>query len=69
VVAHTFNPSIWKTGKQISEFKASLAYIEQQSRIASTTKRNPVLKNKTKCVWPHMPITPELEVGLMDLGS
>jgi hypothetical protein len=34
-------------GRQISEFEASLVYIVR-FRIARTTQRNPVLKDKTK---------------------
>jgi hypothetical protein len=34
-------------GRQISEFKASLAY-KVSSRTAKATQRNPVLKTKTK---------------------
>jgi hypothetical protein len=48
VVAYTFNPSTWETGRRISEFEVSLVY-RVSSRIAKATQRNPVLKNqKTK---------------------
>ena len=32
MVSHTFSPGIWKTGNQICEFKACLAYIESQKQ-------------------------------------
>jgi hypothetical protein len=46
VVVHAFNPSPCR-GRQISEFEASLVY-KVSSRIARTTQRNPVSKNKNK---------------------
>jgi hypothetical protein len=44
VVAHACNSS---TGRQISEFEASLVY-RVSSRRARTAQRNPALKNKNK---------------------
>ena len=41
MMAHAFNPSTPKRGRQISEFKASLSY-RVSSRRASTSLRNPV---------------------------
>jgi hypothetical protein len=46
--AHAFNPSTREArDRQISEFKASLAYRES-SRTARATQRNPVSKKKKK---------------------
>jgi hypothetical protein len=56
VVAHTFNPSTWDRGRQISEFEASLVY-KVSCRTARAIQRNPVLKtnqtNKTKTDRSH----------------
>jgi hypothetical protein len=48
VVAHAFNPQhLGGTGRQISEFEASLVY-RVSSRTVRDTQRNPVLKNQKK---------------------
>ena len=52
-MVHTFNPSILGgRGREISEFKASLVY-RGSSRTASTTQRNPVLKNQNTHTHTH----------------